>query len=70
MKKILSKFLNVGSYLKGFGSNVDKAIEYGDSGYKSILLYKSFFKHLKAFRADWIEIYGEEKAQNKEQKTK
>ncbi|WP_047788773.1 hypothetical protein [Tenacibaculum mesophilum] len=69
MKKLLGKLLNVGSLLKGVGSKVDTAIKYGDSGYKSILLYKSFFKHLKAFRADWIEIYGEDNSPNVEQKT-
>jgi len=64
---MLKKFFSFGSWLPNIGKKVDSTITSVEKGYKNVLLFQSAIKHLKAFRADWRRIMGEEETPNVEQ---
>lgn len=65
---MLKKMFSLGKGLLTIGKKVDTAIDYAEKGYKNVLLFKSAINHLKAFRADWKKIMGEENSPKVEQK--
>lgn len=65
---MFKKIFSVGKGLLTIGKKVDTAIDYAEKGYKNVLLFQAAIKHLKAFRADWRKIMGEENSPNVEQK--